>query len=79
LEDLAVEAAGAEVEIGVHHLAAPERAQALVTRLRERLGDRLRGCHESEVGAAVGAHVGPGLVSVVVHTLSTGTLAVHRS
>ncbi len=72
LEDLAVEAAaGDEVDIGVHHLAAPERAQALGARLRERLGDRLRACYETEIGAAVGAHVGPGLVSVVVHNRST--------
>jgi DegV family protein with EDD domain len=68
LETLAVEAAGdGFVDVGVHHLAAPERAAALAARLRERLGERLRTCHEGEVGAAVGAHVGPGLVSVVVH------------
>jgi DegV family protein with EDD domain len=71
LEDLAVDAAGEAVDVGVHHLAAPERADALVARLRERLGERLRSCYESEVGAAVGAHVGPGLVSVVVHNRST--------
>jgi DegV family protein with EDD domain len=79
LEDLAVEAAGDQVEIGVHHLAAAERADALTARLRERLGERLCACYESEIGAAVGAHVGPGLLSVVVHRLSTSTLAVHRS
>jgi DegV family protein with EDD domain len=72
LVDLAVEAAGdAEVELGVHHLAAPERAGELVVRLRERLGDRIRACYQTEIGAAVGAHVGPGLASVVVHTRST--------
>ena len=72
LEDLAVDAAGdGPVEVGVQHLAAPERARALVTRLRERLGERLSACYETEVGAAVGAHVGPGLVSVVVHNRST--------
>src|SRR5256886_1381807 len=70
LVDLAVEAAGdAEVEVGVHHLAAPERAQALALRLRERL--RVHTCYQSEVSAAVAAHVGPGLVSVVVHNRST--------
>jgi DegV family protein with EDD domain len=68
LEDLAVEAAGdGPVDLGIQHLAAPERAQALVARLRERLGERLGSCFETEVGAAVGAHVGPGLVSAVVH------------
>jgi DegV family protein with EDD domain len=71
LEDLAVDAAGAAVDIGVHHLAAPERADALAARLRERLGERLRACYQGEIGAAVGAHVGPGLVSVVVHNRST--------
>jgi DegV family protein with EDD domain len=68
LEGLAIEAAGdGPVDVGVHHLAAPERAAALATRLRERLGDQLRTCYETEIGAAVGAHVGPGLISVVVH------------
>jgi DegV family protein with EDD domain len=72
LVDLAVEAAGdAEVEVGVHHLAAPARADELVVRLRERLGERLRACYETEIGAAVGAHVGPGLASVAVHIRST--------
>src|SRR2546430_1433490 len=72
LVDLAVEAAGdAEVEVGVHHLAAPARADELVVRLRERLGDRLLACYETEIGAAVGAHVGPGLASVAVHIRST--------
>ncbi|OLB80473.1 MAG: fatty acid-binding protein DegV [Actinobacteria bacterium 13_2_20CM_2_71_6] len=72
LVDLAIEAAGdAEVEVGVHHLAAPGRAEELVVRLTERLGDRLLACYQTEIGAAVGAHVGPGLASVVVHTRST--------
>ncbi len=72
LVDLAVDAAGdAEVEVGVHHLAAPDRAEELVVRLAERLGDRLRACYQTEIGAAVGAHVGPGLASVAVHTRST--------
>jgi DegV family protein with EDD domain len=72
LVDLAVEAAGdAVVEVGVHHLAAPARADDLVVRLSERLGDRLLACYETEIGAAVGAHVGPGLASVAVHTRST--------
>ena len=72
LVDLAVEAAGdAEVEVGVHHLAAPERAEELVVRLRERLGERIQGWYLTEIGAAVGAHVGPGLASIVVHTRST--------
>ncbi|MEV4545399.1 DegV family protein [Micromonospora echinaurantiaca] len=68
LVDLAVEAAGdAEVDLAVHHLAAPQRAEALLTALRERLGDRLHDAYVSEAGAVVAAHAGPGLACVVVH------------
>jgi DegV family protein with EDD domain len=62
----AVEAAGTgPVSLAVHHLAAPERARSLVEDLRARL-PRLRELHVSELGAALGAHVGPGAVGVVV-------------
>ena len=62
----AVETAGeGDVSIAVHHLAAPERAERLAAELRERL-PRLRELHVSELGAAIGAHVGPGAVGVVV-------------
>jgi DegV family protein with EDD domain len=72
LVDLALEAAGqSDVDIAVHHLAAPGRAAELTGELADRLGTRMRTCHQTEIGAAVGAHVGPGLVSVVVHTRST--------
>jgi len=68
LVDLAVEAAGnADVDIAVHHLAAPERAERLAATLAERLGSRLHDRYVTEIGAAVAAHVGPGLASVVVH------------
>ncbi|SCG38795.1 EDD domain protein, DegV family [Micromonospora echinaurantiaca] len=68
LVDLAVEAAGdAAVDLAVHHLAAPQRAEALLTALRERLGDRLLDAYVSEAGAVVAAHAGPGLACVVVH------------
>jgi DegV family protein with EDD domain len=53
------------VEIAVHHLAAPDRAQDVAGQLRERLPD-LGPVSVSEVGAVVGAHVGPGTVAVVV-------------
>src|SRR5438270_5088883 len=67
LEDLAVETAGAElVDVAVHHLAAPDRAQEVADRLRGRLR-RLRSVHVTEVGAVVGAHVGSGLIGVVIH------------
>ncbi|NEK60275.1 DegV family protein [Geodermatophilus sabuli] len=66
----AVEAAdGAPVAVAVHHLAAPERAE----RLAADLADRLPGLAElfvSELGAAIGAHVGPGAVGLVVAPMS---------
>jgi DegV family protein with EDD domain len=66
LEALAVAAAGAgPVDLAVHHLAAPDRAAALTERLRVRLPG-LRDLHSSELGAVVGAHVGPGVLGVVV-------------
>src|SRR3954452_3093234 len=62
----AVEAAGEEpASIAVHHLAAADRADRLAAELRDRL-PQLRELHVSELGAAVGAHVGPGAVGVVV-------------
>jgi DegV family protein with EDD domain len=62
----AVDAAGhGAVSVAVHHLAAGERAERLATELRERL-PALRELHVSELGAAIGAHVGPGAVGVVV-------------
>jgi DegV family protein with EDD domain len=75
LEELAVEAAGTAgtagdsgVDVGVAHLANPDRAAQLADRLRDRLSDRLGGrdvlC--GEVGAALGAHVGPGMIAVCV-------------
>jgi DegV family protein with EDD domain len=66
LEALAVAAAGSgPVDVAVHHLAAPGRAAVLTERLRSRL-PQLRRLHSSEIGAVVGAHVGPGVLGVVV-------------
>lgn len=66
LEEIVAErAGGAEVDIAVHHLAAPDRAAALAERLRARLPG-LGDLHVSEVGAVIGAHTGPGLLGVVV-------------
>ena len=66
--DLAVEAAGdADVDIAVHHLLAPERAAQIEAAVAERLGDKVRLTYSSEIGAVVAAHVGPGLVSIVLH------------
>jgi DegV family protein with EDD domain len=58
-------AAGRPVMVAVHHLAAPERAERLAADLEERLPN-LRELYVSELGAAVGAHVGPGAVGLVV-------------
>jgi DegV family protein with EDD domain len=66
MEELAVGHAGdAEVDVAVHHLANPDRAESLAERMRARL-PHLGHLHVSEVGAVVGAHVGPGMLAVVV-------------
>ncbi len=69
LADLAVEACGARaVDVGVAHLANSDAADQLAASLTERLEPNLAGrsvwC--GEVGAALGAHVGPGMVAVCV-------------
>lgn len=69
LEDLAAEAAGDRpTDICVAHLANPERADQLATRLASRLADNMGGREVwcVEVGAVLGAHVGPGMVAVCV-------------
>jgi DegV family protein with EDD domain len=68
LEELAVEAAeSAEVDVAVAHLASPERAEQLAERLTGRLGAQLpREVSLGEIGAVLGAHVGPGMVAVAV-------------
>ena len=72
LEELAVEAAGDEpVDVAVCHLVNPGPAKALASSLTERLRDNLQGrvVEVSEIGAVLGAHVGPGLVGVTVAPL----------
>ena len=69
LEELAVAAAGEDqVDVGVAHLAAEVRAGELTERLAGRLADNLAGrpVHCGEVGAVLGAHVGPGMLAVCV-------------
>jgi DegV family protein with EDD domain len=62
----AAETAGdRSVSLAVHHLAAADRAERLAADLRDRLPG-VRELHVSELGAAIGAHVGPGAVGVVV-------------
>ncbi len=66
LAELAAEAAGeGPVDVAVHHLAAPDQAAALSGRIRARLPG-VRRMLVSELGAAVGAHVGPGVLGVVI-------------
>ncbi|MER5496702.1 MULTISPECIES: DegV family protein [unclassified Streptomyces] len=66
LEEIAAERAGnGPVDIAVHHLGAPERAERLAERLCERVPG-LVDLHVSEVGAVIGAHTGPGLLGAVV-------------
>ena len=66
LEEIAIHRAGAgEVDLAVHHLAAEAGARQLAERLRERVPG-LRELYVGEVGAVIGAHVGPGLLAVVV-------------
>lgn len=70
LAALAVADAGeAEVEMTVHHLGAERRAEALAGWLGEQFEGRLRRIDVTEVGAAVGAHCGPGLVGVITRRL----------
>lgn len=66
IEQVAVERAGdGPADVAVHHLNALTRAELLAEQLR----GRLPGLGElaiSEVGAVIGAHVGPGVLGVVI-------------
>ena len=69
LEELALRAAGAAGELGVdiavHHLDSPSRAGDLVERLRTRVQGPAT-VALVELGAVVGAHVGPGTIAVAI-------------
>ncbi|TYB43486.1 DegV family protein [Actinomadura chibensis] len=66
LEELAVaEAGGLHVDLGVQHLAASARADALAARLCERI-PHVADVYVGEVGPVIGAHVSPGMLGVVV-------------
>lgn len=66
LEELSAQRAGnGPVDIAVQHLANRPRADALAQRLRERVPN-IVDMHVGEVGAVIGAHVGPGMLGVVV-------------
>ncbi len=66
LADIAVQRAGdGRVQVAVHHLASLDKAHTLA----DGLADRLPQADEivlREVGAVIGAHVGPGLLAVVI-------------
>jgi DegV family protein with EDD domain len=66
LEDLAVDAvAGRDVDIAVAHLANLGCAETVARHLEQRV-PTVRDLMVGEVGAVIGAHVGPGMVAVVV-------------
>ncbi len=69
LEELAVQAAGeGPVDVWVGHLANADRAADLTQRLAHRLEANLEGreAWSGELGAVLGAHVGPGMIAVCV-------------
>lgn len=69
LEELAVERAdGRAIDLAVAHMASPERADELRERLASRLASELDGreIRCAELGAVLGAHVGPGMLAVCV-------------
>jgi fatty acid-binding protein DegV len=66
LADIAVaEAADRPVDLGIQHLAAAARAETLAATLRERIPG-VADMYLGEVGPVIGAHVGPGMLGVVV-------------
>jgi DegV family protein with EDD domain len=78
MADLVVEAAAElSVDLCVSHLANPERASALAADLAERLVVNLQGREVwcGELGAVLGAHVGPGMVAVCVAPTADPPLA----
>ncbi len=74
LEEIAASAAsdaGGDVDIAVHHLDSAARAEDLAGRLRSRV-ESAREVSVVELGAVVGAHVGPGTLAVVVSARPEG-------
>jgi DegV family protein with EDD domain len=82
LEQVALDCAGHDaVDVAVHHLSSVPRAELLAERLRAQIPSLAHGAAAvaaprdldavgdltvSEVGAVLGAHVGPGLLGVIV-------------
>ena len=66
LIELTVRAAGnSPVALAVHHLAAAERAEQVESQLREQIPD-VRDSRVAELGAVIGAHLGPGVIGIVL-------------
>ena len=76
LADLAIEAARRAtdvVDVAVQHLDSSARAEALAEQVRRALpAGRLGELVVGELGAVVGAHVGPGTLAVVVSPRTDG-------
>jgi DegV family protein with EDD domain len=76
LEELALQAADgageAGVDIAVHHLDSQHRACDLADRIRARVPSTAT-VALVELGAVVGAHVGPGMIAVAVSPRPAGT------
>lgn len=66
LAELTVQAAGtSRVDLAIHHLNAEERATTLADQLRATIPE-LRVCVVAELGAVIGAHLGPGVLGTVL-------------
>lgn len=66
LVQLTVAAAGdGPVDVAVHHLDAPERAEQVATQLRAGVAE-LGEIYVSELGPVLSAHLGPGVIGTVI-------------
>lgn len=66
LEEIALERVGeGAADVAVQHLANPDKAHALAAGIQEHAGGAVA-VTVGEVGAVVGAHVGPGMIAVAV-------------
>lgn len=66
LAELTVQAAGrGPVDLAVHHLAAEDRARTLAEQLCDAI-PQVNDCHVAELGAVIGAHLGPGVLGTVL-------------
>ncbi len=61
----------AHVQVTIAHLASPDRAAVLADKIGHRLGEQIAGeVKVGEIGAVLGAHVGPGMIAAVVAPVS---------